>query len=218
MLGTVTLKAGRYPLAADVWLEIQQDDRGTSVVLCDQRTNARYFLCVDEAGEVAGGHVRPLGGKERENYRPPTPPPPIEVVPAALRVNARLREAGSNPLICFPAHAKHRFTLWLEPRARARRQVWPIAGYEGDGGVYVMYRRRMGRRGECLIKVVGDRYVVLEDDSDPCRLPRDEWEKFLHLPARKRFTLASKSWRKMSVADLGAAVGGRVWPCWDPLA
>ena len=215
MQGSIELKAGRYHLEKSVWMHVQQNDRGVSLSLYHPLANLRYEVLVDETGVVVSGAVKPFATDidQEPEERQPSSAGWEEVVPSSLAINKRWREATADPLKCFPSFAKHKFTLRHGPSAREHRQGWPIAGYEGDGGIYILYRRPR-YRGEFLLRISENGRVVLNDDNDPNRMPTGDWPRFLHLAPRKHFSLNFQDWQKMTQADLAAAVGGQIFEVW----
>ena len=214
MRGAVALNVGRYEILQNVWFEVSQTDAGTRLVLCDERVDASYSMTVNEVGKVIDGGIRPISGKDDAAPFEPkklSAAQWVQVIPSGLSINKLFAAAVADPFRSFPAYRKHRFTLLLNETDRHGYKAWPMAGYEGDGGTYIFYRRPSFRRGEGLLKVAKERLAILSDEADANRLPQDDWSRFFHLPAHDRFTLNGLEWKKLTLPQVAAAVAGKVF-------
>lgn len=218
MIGDVSIKAGEFQIQAGVRFEVCQTDNGVSLILRDERTNACYSVRINDCGRVVYAACKPIGGQERDDFVPVRPPQWEwqESHPPPKDINERFREASADPLKCFEAYARYKFTLRIDTTARGAKLAWPMAGYRAEQGTYILYRRPRQFRGECLLKLLDDHRVIRADEADSNRLPPEEWQRFLNISSRKRFTLNGIEWQKMTLSEIRTAVAGRVFECWLP--
>ena len=216
MQSAITLTAGRYPLGKEVWFEVGHTDDGIRLTLRDERVNVAYSATSNARGEVIDGSILPINGGDEADFQPEPLSEDrwVRVYPPGKTINDMMRKLSEAPFNNIPAFKRHEFKLLEQPEDRRGRKMWPMAGYDGDGGTYILFRRPSLYNAESLLRIESDKLVIFDDAADLNRLPKDDWMHFFQMPTRSTFSLNGQKWHKLTRLQIAAAVGGKLFVGW----
>jgi hypothetical protein len=204
MSGEVRIVVGKYDISEQVWLDIRLTDIGLAISMCDNETNTRYTVILDEGKVAHAVKAALIRGEPRKGVCGDEPRGAAEVAPVGTEREHELPQPSALLSPYEPLDLK--LEVVFEDRSEPHLFMPVFGGYQNTrfGTIMILYRNPSSLRGPCdgVLELREDRKVNLRKWNPVQYLSLDDWEMFFELRVGDTFKQAGHAWRKLGRAEL----------------